>query len=624
MDLLPGYISSIFHSILWAASCIGMGRLVIRNFFSLTKLEKLIVSFLIGVIVWIFIFYILAIFHGFTPLIIRILVYIISIGSIVSFGREWWKDFRNAISPDWKTITLLVILIVQGLYSLMPVVSFDATLYHLPLAQHLLDHGTISWTPFIFNTAFPKNYEVLQAIGLAIGADASASLVSWFFSIGTVLCLVAIGNRVNKTGIGIWAGIAISITPLWFELGHVPMNEVGMAFGISVLLLVIIIKAPGWLVGIAIGWIAGMKYYGIEAGVLAFVIWIIQAKPGWKQSYTVIGISILITGFWYARNIWLFSNPIFPYGADLFSFMGTARAYGADDVATNVVGQFDQFSSPTTLTGWLTSPFRLMLKPSPDFIENDYAAWKWVGWLAFFWPFAIFTLRKTGRALRGAWAFLFISTLMWILVHKIIYLRFLTPLLPFMYLFSFITVSAWLKNLKLPPVTMKILTIIACLIALVHLMGPTTYDDLFLLPLSSFERDEHISLNIEEYPIINEINQLEPSPTVYFLYGEYNRHYCDFELYSGWRDPYGFWKFEEKATSGEELAEWLEEIGIDILLIKHKRQHDISDDLGLVLLEEGFTSIYRPAFLKFDTSVFIRRDSNIVLPVESGPGTTSE
>lgn len=618
MDLLPGYISSILHSMLWAASCVGIGSIACRRIPSLRRLEILIAGFLIGVITWIFIFYILAIFHVFKPVMIRGLVYLTGTGSLIYFGKGWLKEFRSGVTVDLKTITLGLILIVHACYALAPVISFDATLYHLPLARHLLDHGTISWTPYIFNSAFPKNYEVLQAIGLAIGGDVSASLVSWFFSVGTILCLIAIGNRVNNTAAGIWAGIAISLTPLWFELGHAPMNEAGIAFGITALILAIIIKAPGWLIGVAIGWVAGIKYYGLEVGILAFIVWIIQNKPGWRESLTVIWVSVLIAGFWYFRNTWLFSNPIFPYSNELFTFMPSPRAEGALDVSTNVAGQFDQFSSPTTFSGWLTAPFRLMISPSPDFVENPYSSWKWVGWLAFFWPFAIFTPGRK-RVLTGPWVFLFASTLVWILLHKIIYLRFLTPLMPLMYLFSFLAITDCLRNLKIKPGVLKTLTIIACLSALIHLAGPTTANYISLIPLSSSERDQYLSWKIEPWPIINEINQIEPPPVVYFLYGENTRHYCDFVLYSNWRDPYGFWKFEEKAVSGEGLAEWLKDIGIDILLIKHKREHDVEEELGQVLLDEEFISVYRPAFLKYDTSVFIRRDTNIFLAMEYDP-----
>lgn len=621
MDLLPGYINSSLHSFLWVISCLGLGSFINRWLKNATRLEIILINFLIGCLVWITLALVLSAFHAFKPELIKLLVYFAGFGSILIFGKTWWKWLREGNKFDLKILTLAIILFIHGLYALAPVISFDATCYHLPLTTDILDHGSIIYTPFIFNSAFPKNFELLQAIGLAIGGDASASLVSWWFSIGTVLVLIALGNRINKPSLGYWAAIAICLTPLWFELARTPNNEVGMALGITLLALAIVMRAPGWVVGAAIGWMGGCKYYGFEIGGIAFIAWILQNRPGWRSVLLSMGVIILAAGFWYARNACLFANPIFPYYHDFFKALGTARITDSTAYVWDVYGQFDQFASPTTFKGWLTAPFRLIAHPSPDFIEGGNTAWKWVGLLASVWPLAVIPIVKRQKKLIGPFLTILIGTILWITLHGIIYLRFLTPLLVLMYFFSFLVISDWLSCLKIKPVTRSIGTFIICLLAIIHLAGPTTTFSLLNLPLNSEERDIFLERTFCGWPVIRELNQIDPAPTVYYLYGENSRHYCEFPLYSGWRDPYGFGIFHDHASSGAELAAWLEEIGVDVLMVNYGRGVLATGEIIDALSDEDFTNVYNTKILMYySTSVFVHRDVDIDFFLEPEDG----
>ncbi len=625
MDLLPGYVSSSLHSLLWAFSCLGLGSFVNRWLPNATRLEKTLINFLTGCIVWIMLALVLAIWHAFKPELVRVMVYVAGFGSLIAHGKTWWVWSREGLRFDWKILTLLIIFVTHGIYSLMPVISFDATCYHLPLASHILEHGSIIYTPFIFNSSFPKNYEILQAIALAIGGDVSASMVSWWFSTWTVLCLAALGNRIGNLSLGLWAGIAISLTPLWFQLGASPKNEVGMAFGITLLVLAIVMRAPGWVFGLVIGWLGGCKYYGFEIGGIAFIAWIIQNRPGWRSVLTCIGVIIIAAGFWYARNAWLFADPVYPYYFSLISSFGEPRVADAGEYAFDVYSQFDQFASPTTLIGWITVPFRMLLNSEPNFSERAEYCWKYIGWLAILWPFAVIPIVKRHRNLVGPFVMILLSTLLWVFVHGIIYLRFLTPLLVLMYFFSFLVISDLLPGLNAKPVVSKIATILLCLLAVLHLIGPTAPFRLIDMPLSSDERDYFLTHAIAGYPIIQELNRLDPPPTVYYLYGEHARHYCDFPVYSGWRTPYGFGKFQEHAESGTELARWLEEIEVDILIINYLRGSALPQEVSDALISEEFTGIYNlkiPMYIS--NAVYVHRDLEIEFPLQVDDSALSD
>jgi hypothetical protein len=487
-NLIPGYALSIGASVLWLVSCIGIGSFITGRSKQDPPLESLVMSFLTGVIAWLMVSLVLTFFAAFRPAVIRVLVYSVGLFSLAAFGRRWASGAIRGGLLRLESIILGVIFIGQLLYSLMPVISFDALCYHLPLAKDMLAQGTIVWTPFVFNASFPKNYEILQAIGLALGGDVSATMMSLWCSLATVLAIVCIGNRIGRPLVGLWSAIALGLTPLWFQLSHEPMNEVGIAFGLSMLMLAVVKKAPGWQMGLILGWLCGIKYYGMEVSILGLLIWSLQTKPGSRHILIAAGLAFLIAGYWYLRNIYLFSNPIYPYYENLFRVFGSPHAQGADIGNWDAYSQFDQFASPKTLLEWLTVPYRLMFSREPRFTENGYVAWQWVGLLSYAWPFAIFAIRKRARELTGIYIFVLVMALVWAFVHGIIYLRFLTPLLGLMYFLSLFTLASWLSFLRISAKTGRFLTVAACLLALIHLGGPTTSNiRLVFLPLTSEE-----------------------------------------------------------------------------------------------------------------------------------------
>jgi hypothetical protein len=389
-------------------------------------------------------------------------------------------------------------------------------------------------------------------------------------------------------------------------------NEMGIAFGILMLAYAMVAGSSGWIVGAALGWLAGCKYYGFEIGALAFFPWLFQNRPGRRGVLQAIGVMALTAGFWYFRNIYLFANPIFPYFHQAFSFLGSARVEGAGEYAWRAYSQFDQFASPTTLVGWLTTPIRLIATPEPRFVENEDTAWKWVGWLAFVWPIAIAHAVKYERRLVGPYAFLLLAVFFWAVIHGIIYLRFLTPLLSLMYLLSFATVAGWLAHVRLPAAALRAATLVTCLVAILHLAGPTTNTDLAVIPLCSNERDVYLQWNVCGWPVVRELNRIDPPPVVYFLYGESTRHYCRFPVYAGWRGPQGFARFHEKVSSPAELASWLENMGVDVLVVNHARDMEGTAEIMKTLADEDFSSIYRPTIsFYYSTSVFVHRNADI-------------
>lgn len=615
MGLIPGYLYSLFTSALWAISCVGLGLLVTARLKNLTRLESCIFSFITGCAIWLVISLILLAFGIFKPFVLIALLYLTSISSLVLHGRKWFSDIRNGFKPDIPILCLIIAIGAQMLYAFLPITAFDALFYHLPLANLMLETGTITWTPWILYSSIPQGYEIFQAIGLASGGDVGANLVSWWFGLATVITLIAIGGRLGNRQAGLWAAVALSITPMWFWLCHVPYIESILAFGFCFFALCMMIKPPGWVIGIAVGFLCGTKYWGIEVATIGFVLWILQCRPSLKSVASAISIACVIALFWYARNIALFANPFFPYYNEYFSFLGDPKIEGALD--TIFVFPRDK-ASPQTIIGWIQLPFKLIINPVPEYSDDPSLTWKHIGWLSIFWSPAIFILLKKNRDAVVVYAYALIAIFSWLVIHQIAILRYLTAILPIMYIMAILFISHMLSRIRINRKSRKVFSYIALVLVILQLIGPTTNRGLIQIPFTSEERNLYLEVNVDGFSAINALNRIDPPPHVYFLYGEGVKHYCKFSLYAGWNDPYGYYKFLNHTSSGEELANWLCEIGVDVLLVNERRVRQIESDpmrLQKILQDDAFTSVYSPRYLHYkptpdsisEVSMYVRK-----------------
>ena len=606
MSLIPGYLYSIFVSLLWAISSLGMGQFWFNrfkkhvSFTNQTLIESYLVSFLCGCICWIFIGYILFIFHIFNPIVITIILYLAGFISLIFYIKTWLADIRKGFVFDYTVFCLMAALIAQILFCLLPVTAFDATFYHLPLANLMLEKGTLTWTPWIINASLPLNNELMQAIALATGGYVAANLLSWWFGFASVLTLVAIGTRLGNWRIGIWAAVLMSITPLWFWFSTVPYIETSVTFGFCFIALCLISDAPGLLMGLIIGWMCGTKYWGLEVSTIGTLIWLVKSRPGFKEFVKLVYASSAIALFWYVRNTYLFADPFFPFYSQLFSLLGTPRLENALETAY----QFPfNHPSPTTVEDWLRLPLRLLFNPSPEYVDDTFKTWGYVGLLSVFWPFALIpALRKQKKEIFPLLIYVSIASFSWIAIHRITDLRYLDAILPIMYILAFVFLFSYLPRIRLHKNSRNILVIIFILFFFWQLFSRTTDRNVTQIPLTANERDIFLDANIDGWFVIDKLNQIDPSPTVYFLYGEGARFYCKFPLLSGWHDPYDFTKFFAHSKSGDELASWLEQAGVDILLIDERRVRQLKgnpEEVLHFLMDNSFTVKYKPILVHY-------------------------
>jgi len=201
-------------------------------------------------------------------------------------------------------VTILVIILITGyaLLSLAPVTSADSLGYHIGVSIEILNTGAIFRTPEWFHSHLSGNGEVLNALGLSVGAEQFGSLLQFSGLLAiTGLFLSSDGNsediqnhQVNKEFRMLLALIVLSTPVLVFLVGTSKFQLLPIAMTTLALSLIIFPSRRNLSSSNAI------KNFLL---VTILVMVASQAKINYLLSGGVIGI-IAILFMFYKKLIW--------------------------------------------------------------------------------------------------------------------------------------------------------------------------------------------------------------------------------------------------------------------------------------------------------------------------------
>ena len=103
---------------------------------------------------------------------------------------------------------LILILLGMGFLAMGPETSADALDYHLGVAIAILNNGGMPLPPEWFMSRLAGNGEVLNALGLSVGAEQFGSLLQYVSLIGIVGILLFARNAVNKLDVDNCRGVS--------------------------------------------------------------------------------------------------------------------------------------------------------------------------------------------------------------------------------------------------------------------------------------------------------------------------------------------------------------------------------------------------------------------------------
>lgn len=270
------------------------------------------------------------------------------------------------------------------LLPLYPPTAFDATLYHLPLANLYARVGGLAYAEHIRVPVFPQNMEMLFALALIVYDDILAQLTQSLMLILAGCGLMGWGRRFGERGVGIWAVAYLALNPLIVWLAGAAYVDLGlMLFCFLACYGVEVWRREGemwWLVlgAVFAGLAAGTKYTGlmVVAALMAVVGCSAWRRFGARGLWHFGGIfaagAATVGAPWYLRNFHYTHNPIFPFlNPVFFRLFGAARwavEHGMDlGIGTAVAGPAG------FLTALWQAPWKLAFEPGSFFSESRLA-----------------------------------------------------------------------------------------------------------------------------------------------------------------------------------------------------------------------------------------------------------
>jgi hypothetical protein len=144
------------------------------------------------------------------PAAILALIALPAVGALIFWNRLRPKP--TSLEPLERGGALLLggTLLAALALALYPPTSFDATLYHLPVAKAFSQRHAIGFLSDLRFPVFPQLYEMLFAASLSL-SDGAAAQLTHFASLGlTAAGLLAAGRRLGSPRAGLWAAAAMA------------------------------------------------------------------------------------------------------------------------------------------------------------------------------------------------------------------------------------------------------------------------------------------------------------------------------------------------------------------------------------------------------------------------------
>lgn len=289
----------------------------------------------------------------------------------IQFIQAVWATIQTTWqTARWKTIMLAVVGIVIGnnfLAVFVPPSAPDEVSYHYPEAIAIATSHTLPLPADMhyFYSNFPLYMETASAIGLLFGRYSVGHAVHYFFFLSLLLFLFGwLKKRYQLTTAIIGISSFLFLNDFWYlaTTGYVDIAVVTVqVIGILLLMDWTLQRHSHylWLSGVMFGIALSIKYTAaLTVGwFIAYVIAIhfFYHRKGWAEAALNLSKLILpiivIAGFWYGKNFYLYSNPFYPL---YFGHPGIDEA-----TYQNLLEGIQLFYLPRTITYYLLIPIHL-------------------------------------------------------------------------------------------------------------------------------------------------------------------------------------------------------------------------------------------------------------------------
>lgn len=150
-------------------------------------------------------------------LILLGVILVVTAGECLTWMRSW-RHFHfprlSLIQRTWFSLTI-IILIPSLFFASAPPIHYDALAYHLSLPQLYAEAGRIIYTPDIMYVGMPQSTEMLFLLAIRLGGLEAATILGWFISMLTLVCLFEHVKIRFSAGAG-WASVIALLSGFTF------------------------------------------------------------------------------------------------------------------------------------------------------------------------------------------------------------------------------------------------------------------------------------------------------------------------------------------------------------------------------------------------------------------------
>ena len=282
---------------------------------------------------------------------------------------------RGGDRPDRITVVLLAALcaslFIDLLEAFAPAGDVDTMAYHFALPKQFLQQHRIFFVPLAVEGAVPLLMHMTYALALALGGEQAVQLWLLITQIGLLATLYGVARRWLDRDWSLALVLVLNVTPATIYgggTGHVETRT-------ALFMLIAVIAATdaverravgaAIVAGLAAGFFAGAKYYGLFAACAVGLIFL-AGRPQWRAVAAYAGMAAVAGSQWYVWT-WIHSGmPVFP---TLYAMFGVRDQMWNEQAAQFFQRAYARWSPlPTTVATFVSYPVVATVAP-PSALE---------------------------------------------------------------------------------------------------------------------------------------------------------------------------------------------------------------------------------------------------------------
>lgn len=238
----------------------------------------------------------------------------------------WMASLRS-----WKLAIAVPFLAVLTFALFLPVLEYDATMYHTAAARWYEDTHRIGFHAGIRFNAQPHLPALLYLRhALLLGDDVLIKLfnVEMAIALGLALGHFARRKRISAA----WPLLFAACSPVYAWVAQIEYSDFAMSAWFGVASVLAISSAPAWVTGLVLGFAAASKLQGMVMVAILGVAYLITRRD-WRSTAILAGGVIAVGAPWWIRSQIHTGSPAAPFflgpNFDAEQLFRVSASYGA-------------------------------------------------------------------------------------------------------------------------------------------------------------------------------------------------------------------------------------------------------------------------------------------------------